>query len=264
MERQQAPWGDTIWFDPADISLDPPFLTTGVSWPHELHALKRMVSPGDRVIDVGASLGYLTCHLAHLSGPAGSVHAVEPNTAMAELLARNVTANQHANVTIAPLAFGDREGHADLWLSRTNLGRHSLYRANVPNPAHTERVPVVTADSYWRHQMAGAPVGLLKLDAEGAEHRILQSAPELLAATRHVWMEFWPEGIAASGDDPYSALTLLQDVGFRLTRYDLVTGASENVGQVTELRAVVHDLAQWVEEDGQGLSPILYIHAERS
>ncbi|MEV6980125.1 FkbM family methyltransferase [Sphaerisporangium sp. NPDC051017] len=263
LDRRTAPWGDTIWFEPSDISLDPQFLETGVSRPRELDALAAIVRPGDLIIDAGASLGYLTCYLAHLAGPSGRVHAIEPSTAMADLLERNVTGNGYSNVTISRLALGARDGHVDLWLSSSDLGRHSFYAANVLNLGGSELVEQLTADQYWRQRLACRPVGLFKLDVEGAEQVILGSASGLLSACREVWMEFWPEGIAAAGGDPYDALTLLLRSGFALTGWDLVTGEHQPVSDPRDLEAVFTRLARWVIEDGQDLSPILYIHAHR-
>ena len=71
LDSRIAPWGDTIWFEPADVSIEPSFLESGIAWPYELEALAAMVRPGDLVLDIGANLGYLTCYLAHLAWPCG-------------------------------------------------------------------------------------------------------------------------------------------------------------------------------------------------
>jgi FkbM family methyltransferase len=263
LDNRIAPWGDTIWFEPSDVSIEPSFLESGIAWPHELEALAAMVHPGDLVLDIGANLGYLTCYLAHLAGPAGEVRAIEPNAFMTALLDRNVSHNQRGTVVIDRLALGEGDGTAQLWLSGTNLQRHSIHAANVPNPVGTETVPQLTADSYWRSHLGQRQVGLLKLDVEGAERLVLASGPQLLSACRDVWMEFWPAGIGRDGTDPYECLEILVDSGFTLTRWDLVTGEYHLVPNILDVKDIIEDPVRCDELRKEGLSPLLYLHGTR-
>jgi FkbM family methyltransferase len=263
LDSRIAPWGDTIWFEPADVSTEPSFLDSGIAWPHELEALAGMVNPGDLVLDAGANLGYLTCYLAYLAGPAGEVRAIEPNAFMTGLLGRNVSHNQRGTVVIDRLALGDADGTAQLWLSGTNLQRHSLHAANVPNPVGTETVRQLTADSYWRTHLGRRQVGLLKLDVEGAERLVLASGLQLLSACRNVWMEFWPDGIGRDGTDPYQCLEILEDSGFTLTRWDLVTGERRHVPDIVHVKDIIEDPVRSGELRKEGLSPLLYLQGTR-
>jgi FkbM family methyltransferase len=263
LDIRTAPWGDTIWFEQSDVSIEPSFLESGTSWPYELEALAAMVRPGDLVIDIGANLGYLTCYLAHLVGPSGEVRAIEPNAAMATLLDRNVSCNKYDVVVIDRLALGGHDGTVQLWISKTNLQRHSLLAANVPNVAGDEVVQQLTADTYWRRHLDQRPVGLLKLDVEGAERLVLGSGTRMLEVCREVWMEFWPAGIAGDGGNPYECLELLQEAGFILTRWDLVTGEHRPVANIGGVKEIIERLSQSDLLKVEGLSPLLYIHGTR-
>jgi FkbM family methyltransferase len=243
--------------------MEPSFLESGIAWPHELEALAAMVRPGDLVLDIGANLGYLTCYLAHLAGPTGEVRAIEPNAFMATLLDRNVSHNQRTTVVIDRLALGDSDGTVQLWLSGTNQQRHSVHAANVPNPVGAETVPQLTADSYWCSHLGQRQVGLLKLDVEGAERLVLASGPQLLSACRNVWMEFWPAGIGRDGTDPYECLEILDDSGFTLTRWDLVTGECHLVPNILDIKDIIEDPVRSEELRREGLSPLLYLHGTR-
>jgi FkbM family methyltransferase len=149
LDSRTAPWGDTIWFESSDHSIEPSFLECGVAWPHELEALAAMVRPGDLIVDVGANIGYLTCYFAHLAGPSGEVRAIEPSPFMAALLGRNIAHNRRSTVAIDRLALGGGDGIARLWMSGTSQQRHSLHAANVSHLAGSEVVTQLTADSYW-------------------------------------------------------------------------------------------------------------------
>lgn len=263
LDSRTAPWGDTIWFEQSDVSIEPSFLESGISWPHELEALATMARPGDLVIDIGANIGYLTCYLAHLAGPSGEVRSIEPNAAMAMLLDCNVSYNKYNCVVIDRLALGGHDGTVRLWISKTNLQRHSVHVANVPNVQGDEVVQQLTADTYWLRHLDERPVGLMKLDVEGAERLVLGSGTRLLSACREVWMEFWPDGIARDGSNPYECLELLQEVGFALTRWDLVTGEHRPVANIGDVKDVIQRLSQSDLLRVEGLSPLVYIHGTR-
>jgi FkbM family methyltransferase len=258
-----TPWGDDVGAYIPDISLDPEFLRSGTSWEHELTALSLAVRPGDLIVDVGASFGYLTCYLAHLAGPSGTVHAIEPSTAMFSLLIENARRNGHRAVRASRVAVGSAAAEATLWLSSTNLGRHSLHRANVPGLAGQELVQQLTMDEYWRTELGGRPVGLLKVDVEGSELAVLRSAQSMLRSTREVWLEFWPDGIEVTGSDPYKVLGLLGRAGFEITSWNLLTGERQQISDARRLRDVIAEARAWVAGDGQGYSPIVYLRGRR-
>ena len=264
LASRTTPWGDTVGAYVPDISLDPEFLRTGSSWEHELTALSLAVRPGDLVVDVGASFGYLTCYLAHLAGPSGSVHAIEPSTAMFSLLIENARRNGHRTVRASRVAVGSAAAAAaTLWLSSTNLGRHSLHRDNVPGLAGQELVQQLTMDEYWRTELGGRPVGLLKIDVEGSELAVLRGAQSMLRSTREVWLEFWPDGIEVTGSDPYKVPGLLRRAGFEITSWNLLTGERQQMSDERLLRNMIADARAWVAADGQGYSPIVYLRGRR-
>lgn len=260
---RKTPWGDFLGAYENDASLGPDFVATGVCWEHELRALATIVRPGDVVLDVGANIGYLTCYLAHLVGDGGRVYALEPDPELTDLLGRNVARNGHATVTTARLALGATNGTAELWRSRHNLGRHSLYRLNVPEPLGPISIEQRTGDRFWREEMAGTPVGVLKLDVEGAELDVVRSAPDLLGATRDVWLEFWPDGVETAGADPYEIVSLLQQAGFQLSSWNLVTGVSTAVASARALSRGIDEMRARARDAGDIYSPILYLHASR-
>jgi FkbM family methyltransferase len=264
LDSRTAPWGDTIWFESSDHSIEPSFLERGIAWPHELEALAAMVRPGDLVVDVGANIGYLTCYFAHLAGPSGEVRAIEPSPFMAALLGRNIAHNRRSTVAIDRLALGGGDGIARLWISGTSQQRHSLHAANVSHLAGSEVVRQLTADSYWRRFLCERQVGVLKIDAEGAERLILASGARLLSACRDVWMEFWPDGIGRDGRNPYECLGLLEDAGFTLTRWDLATGERQPVRDARDVRDAVEDLARSEKVRYEGWAALVYLHATRA
>src|SRR5262249_37240789 len=76
--------------------------------------LARLVSPGEIVCDVGASIGDTALPLAAHVGPTGHVYAFEPFPAARECLMANIRANGCANVTVIEHALSDASGEVGL------------------------------------------------------------------------------------------------------------------------------------------------------
>ena len=162
--------------------------------------------PGDIVIDIGANIGCFTVLAAKVVGPTGHVYAVEPEESTYKQLVRNIELNKLANVTPLKMAVGDTEGfitlHAD-----TNRLFSSIF-SSVNGHVVTgddQEVQVTTLEklmaAYEIHRC-----NYLKLDCEGAEHRIVASLSKA-AATRidQITMELH-KVTGFTGEDLFSRL----------------------------------------------------------
>lgn len=146
----------------------------------EIHLVRRFIKPGDTVIDAGANIGTHTIAFSNLVGPAGLVHAFEPQRRNFHMLAGNVALNALDNVICHHKAVGDANGEiplpplppADVPF---NFGAVSLSRASSDD----ERVPLVTLDS-----LGLSACRLIKVDTEGMEPQVLDGARELIARCR--------------------------------------------------------------------------------
>ena len=99
---------------------------TGLLEGAERRLIVRAVKPGMVAVDVGANLGVHTLALARAVGPAGRVHALEPDPANFRLLARAVAEAGAAQVTLHRAAAAAQAGEMDLHLSAVNRGDHRL------------------------------------------------------------------------------------------------------------------------------------------
>ncbi|MEJ8572827.1 FkbM family methyltransferase [Microbaculum marinum] len=150
---------------------------------------------GDTALDVGAHVGQCTLVMAARCGPAGHVVAFEPDPKSRQLLLRNIALNPSVSaIRVEELALYDREGSAVLF-SRGGDANSSLSKSAFPgSPAgvlQEVQVTVTTLDSYL--DRTGEPVPkVVKIDAEGAEIRILGGAEKLLAGDSLVLCELHP------------------------------------------------------------------------
>jgi len=148
----------------------------GHSEPTVARLLKRLLGPGSVFVDVGAHLGEYALLAAAAVGPAGEVHAFEPNPALAQLIRRSVKLNGFGNVSLYPWAVGDADGEAALKL----MPEASLsYIAADGNDAAGVRVRCVRLDT-WAAGRDRLP-HVIKVDVEGAEPLVFRGAEGLLS-----------------------------------------------------------------------------------
>jgi FkbM family methyltransferase len=180
---------------------------------HEPHLtqllLTRLASPAEKnFLDVGANIGYFSCLMAKLAGPAGKVLAIEPEPQNLKLLQQNIKFNNLTNVVVHPCALGASEGSAMLGLYKpSNRGRHSLLEKDAK---WRIEVPVKTLDEIASN--SGKNVSwwsLVKIDVEGYEGFVIDGARETLPRIETLVMEFSPALSKSAGGDPASTLRIL-------------------------------------------------------
>lgn len=140
--------------------------------PIESNFIQRNVKAGMVALDVGANVGWHTLGLAQLVTPAGKVYAFEPRQPTHSYLRRSISENGlDQTVVLSELALWDEAGDANLiWPAGTeNPGGSFISDAQenyVATPIRTARLDDVVADA----------IDFIKIDIEGAEHRVLSSS----------------------------------------------------------------------------------------
>jgi FkbM family methyltransferase len=176
--------------------------------------LLEALQPGDVVIDVGAHVGIVTLQAARHVGPDGHVHSVEPTPVNADMLRRNIEANDLSNVSVHNCAAGSESGTAVLHqMGLTYL--NSLVGANpYSSEAPSVEVPVRRLDD-----LVAGRVDAIKIDVEGAELDVLQGAERVLGENPHLTLcvEWNPMWLRQAGHDPLDLLDALSERGFQPT-----------------------------------------------
>ena len=140
------------------------------------------------MLDVGTNTGFYSL-VAVMAHPSVRVVAYEPVPEIVTMLHANVAANpQGRRVEIRQVAVSDRTGTATLHLPPPQADGTVETSASVEGDfkdtiQRTFEVASETLDTAWR--AAGQPsVSIVKIDVEGAEHRVLAEPPELVEASR--------------------------------------------------------------------------------
>jgi len=145
----------------------------------EIRFLRRLLNPGDKVIDIGANYGTYTLSMAKAVGPAGFVWAFEPATNCAAMITQGAAANKFDHIIVERSALSSQCGMGCL-----ALNDHSELNALV-RPERTaqrsETVPVVTLDDCLQ-RYGWQDIAFVKIDAEGEEANILKGGRNFLAS----------------------------------------------------------------------------------
>lgn len=143
---------------------------------------ERVASRKVNVIDIGANIGYYSIIAAGLIGPEKRVFAVEPQTAVAAKLRRNLEMNRLSNVQIEQIALSDTRGHVAFHVPTDGAEAHGSMRMNGTfEVMETIEVETQRLDDMMA-RLGNPEIGLIKLDAEGAELLILHGATGLLSS----------------------------------------------------------------------------------
>jgi FkbM family methyltransferase len=131
-----------------------------------------LVPANGTVYDIGANVGFYTLIAADR---AKRVIAVEPFAENVAYLRRHLDLNRVSNVEVLPAAVSDKAGDEPFEVARDR----SQGRLGGTGPV----VHTVTLDCLC--EIYGPP-GLIKIDVEGAEHRVLLGAAMCFAAYRPI------------------------------------------------------------------------------
>lgn len=169
--------------------------------------LAELVKPGMVAYDIGANAGFYTLALSRLVGAGGSVHAFEPLEENADNIRDHLRMNACGNVILHQVAVSNRDGHSAFHVEACNAKGHL-----ADDGAH--RVPTVSIDT--QIEAGDLPVpDIVKMDVEGAESEVLESARKLLARCKTHWL------IALHGDEQRERVgRLLMETGYRILRLD--------------------------------------------
>ncbi len=214
--------------DTDDEFISPSIRAEGIWEPAETRFFVATIRPGDFVVDIGANVGYYTLIASRLVGDHGRVLAIEPDPANATVLFRNLAENDVRNVRVFQGAASDHNGVERLYRAGTNQGDHRTYDSGDGRPS--EQVAACRLDDLvgdWSHR-----VDFMKIDAQGAEAKILEGAAGTLRRNAdHITLvlEFWPFGLDQAGSSAAQVLDLLAEYRFNMALIDEAAGESRPI-----------------------------------
>lgn len=203
-----------------DLGIAPHIALTGAWEPDVERVLHRLLRPGQRVVEVGANMGYHSLTLAERIGPTGQLHCFEPHPELLPLLRGTMALNgfRPPRVTVHGVAALDRAGDVAFRWDPLQIGSgHVAEGDDGAEYVRVAEVPAVRLDDLLGPLLPG--LDLLRMDAEGSELLVLRGAEALIRRSPglRILMEWSPVMLATRGD-PAEGAAWLAELGFRFWR----------------------------------------------
>ncbi|HSG28674.1 MAG TPA: FkbM family methyltransferase [Candidatus Krumholzibacterium sp.] len=181
----------------------------------ERDLVKRFVRPGDSILEIGASIGILTCFLAKSAGEQGRIVCVEPNVALKPHFDRQLRLNgitaELVNVLCCPL-WG--EAVPSEFASQTfQPSPDSLSGRMGSASGNGIAVPWKTASAICMERNLEPSVVIV--DVEGTEKVWTRCPPGFPPSVRAVIVEFHPK--ITGPDVAGGAIQAIVNSGFAIT-----------------------------------------------
>ncbi len=170
--------------------------------------------PGDRILDIGANIGYVACSLLHRV-PDSRVVCVEPQPPIFDLLVENLNRIDPRRGKAIQAAISDHAGVGTMQLDSVNCGASRL----IAGPSDTDPsallagIRMITAEQLMSESGLDG-VDLIKIDVEGHEVPVMQSLQSVINRHR-------PRAILFEHDGDLQAPTsiigrIFSDANYRL------------------------------------------------
>lgn len=172
----------------------------------ELTQVRRALRADDRVLEVGAGIGFISLVCARICGPE-NVLSYEPNPAMKRVIEKNYSLNG-LRPTLRNKVLATEAGTVDFYFSDNVLSSSLIDRD------HGGRTPV-EADAIGEVVAAYGPSAIV-MDVEGAETGLLRACD--LSGIRTIVIEMHPHIVGAAAIDALA--DFLENEGLRLQDRD--------------------------------------------
>lgn len=165
----------------------------------ELHALRRLVKKGDRILEIGSHHGFTGLLLANFVGPDGYVHSIDAHPGNAMIAQAQLGLNQAMN----NLQFFNFAGSSAVG----TVSIRPCHNSNVMNKSEdTIQVPATTGDVL---DEKNGPFNVLKIDVEGYEVEVLKGCQRLLSRAPKLALEIHKGELGERGQTLADVLDLI-------------------------------------------------------
>jgi len=187
-------YGNNLLLPSNDLSITPEIIMNGSMELPLTQYFQHHVSPGNRILDIGANLGYFSVLLGALIGPSGRLWAYEPHPRLHGLLLDNLSINYlRDRVTPIAKAAYSKPGELNFHSSQRFMGNSSIHAPSAFYEHHYTDEFIEIAVPTERLDDRAEEFGMLdfiKIDIEGGEYHAFLGMEKLISTqTRRVVFE---------------------------------------------------------------------------
>ena len=248
--------GMTIFGYETDIFIAGSIAQHGYWEPDLEKVMRKIIRPGDTVMDIGANIGYFTAVMAECTGKEGRVYAVEALTPLAKLIETSKKYNNWFNVTVYPYALSNAHDTAYFLVNSINPGGSCIVspeEAAIKSKIRPQSI-IEVATYKLDILLEQAPLNRLdyiKMDVEGAESLVLDGARETISHFKpKITMEFSPLRYRHRGIEPVEVLTKLQHNGYSFDIMGNVCDQDDPCQYVLQNGRDPAELVAWIDQKG--------------
>ena len=186
-------------------------LLYGIHEPLGTEFYLQYLSPGDHVLDIGSNIGYWLLMAEQAIGKFGRILGFEPAPDVYSILQENIVRSGHTNVQVFPYAIGGTNEIGRFYQSEVSNWSSLIQQKNL---RQTSTIDVqVRRLSDVLNEFPDFHPSALRMDLEGAELTILETAHDILARYKPcLFVEFHPQIL--SWPSIRNTLVTLRDIGY--------------------------------------------------
>ena len=177
----------------------------------EIDLLKKIIQPGDTVLDIGANIGFYAKILSAFTGDEGQVFCFEPDSQNFKYLVKNTKGIR--NITLFNNAVSDKSDLLKVYKSKLLNVDHRT--SPVPTSASVAEISSVSIDELIEKKIV-EKVDVIKIDIQGYELTAFNGMKRLLAANNHIKIiaEYWPHGFKRAGTSAIAFYDFFDAMGY--------------------------------------------------
>jgi FkbM family methyltransferase len=186
---------------------------------NNINFINNYISPGMKVIDIGAHIGLLSVVIARKTGSNGKVYSFEPTPSTHALLKQTIAINGlEAVIQPQTQAVADKKGVTHFYV--TDIAAHNSNslannKRNYGNE-HSIEVPLISVDEFVQEQ-AIDKIDFIKIDAEGAEFSVLKGLVQTIDRYKpKMILALHPASIANFGDSLGAIWDFVRQRGYKV------------------------------------------------
>lgn len=187
------------------------FLLHGEYEPQTVKLIEENVKEGDIAVDVGASIGVLTMHLARAVGHTGKVYAIEPTKNQFEYLKKNIHINGYDS-TIIPLNVAAWNNDEKNFIARDLIANEkALEKMEYPHKIRVNLGSGTDFEGIALDSILPPKVDFIKMDVDGSEPNALKGLEKTIQNNPQLKMiiEYYPDYIKLMGLNPQDVIDFL-------------------------------------------------------
>ncbi|PWU07776.1 MAG: hypothetical protein C5B47_05640 [Verrucomicrobia bacterium] len=220
------------WYHDSTINLylgndlSRPIYVGGCIEPNEFAFVHALLKEDMVMLDIGANDGLFSVLAALQVGKQGRVLSFEPSPRELARLQANICLNDLGNVTIFAQAVTDQMGSAQLRISEYGHEGQNTLGNFVWNVRQTGTQTVETCCLDQVPEVRNLHrLDLMKIDVEGAEHKVLKGAKEVIQKFKPaLLLELLDKALQFQGSSECQLIQHLLDLGYRIYDFSETSG----------------------------------------